>query len=232
MNARQLALDLGHRPAQGRDDFLVAASNEAAVRWIDRWPDWPAPGLVLWGPPGCGKSHLAAVWRHRAGGPLLTPGDLAGGEPPALLDGAGRATIEDVDSALPDDGLERPLLHLHNVIAERRGALLMTAREPPARWPVALADLASRVKALPAVTIERPDDRLLAAVLVKLFADRQLAVSADVIEYALPRIERSFAAAQALVDALDKAALVAQRRITTPLARDVLNAGALSPPPA
>ena len=102
VNARQLALDLRHRPALGRDDFLVAASNEAAVRWIDRWPDWPAPGMVLWGPPGCGKSHLAAVWRHRAGGPLLTPGEVAGSEPPALLDGTGRATVEDVDSALPD----------------------------------------------------------------------------------------------------------------------------------
>lgn len=218
----QLPLDLGHRPALGREDFLVAECNAAAVAWIDRWPDWPGGGLALHGPAGCGKSHLAEVWRGRSGAIRLDAALLAGAEPPQLL-GTARACVID---GLYDSGAARPderrLLHLYNLMRERGGHVLFAARAAPARWPVALPDLRSRLGALPAVEIGPPDDVLLAAVLVKLFVDRQLAVGADVIDYLARRMERSFEAARRLVAALDREALAAHRRIALPLAREVL----------
>ena len=195
---RQLALPLPHRTALGREDFLVTPCNAAAVAWLDRWPDWPMGGLVVWGPAGCGKSHLGEVWRGRAG-----PADL-------LLDDADR--IDD----------ERAFLHRLNSARERGRATLLLAREPPSRWAVALADLRSRLLALPAVAVGAPDDALLAAVLVKLFADRGVAVGDDVISFLLARMERTFAAAGRLAEAIDRAALAERRPVTLPMARRVL----------
>ncbi len=218
----QLPLDLGHLPALGREDFLVAAPNEAAVKWLERWPDWPQPALALYGPPGAGKTHLAHVFaaRVRAGGATAAFIDAAAlgiDTVPALLGAARAAVVDDAARAS-----ERGLLHLYNLLAERRGHLLIVAAEPPARWPVALADLRSRLVAAPAIGLSAPDDALLGAVLLKLFADRQVAVAADVIEYLVTRIERSFAAARAAAAALDAAALAEKRPITVPLARRVL----------
>lgn len=218
----QLPLDLGHRPALGREDFLVAACNAAAVGWIDRWPDWPGSGLAIFGPAGCGKSHLAEVWRAQSGAIRIAPRALAEAEPPQLLGDAVECVIDglyDNPAARPD---ERRLLHLYNLLRERGGHLLLLARTAPARWPVTLPDLKSRVGALPAVEIGPPDDALLAAVMVKLFADRQLAVGAEVVHYLAARMERSFEAARRVVAALDREALAAHRRIALPLARDVL----------
>jgi len=197
---RQLALPLPHRTALGREDFLVAPCNAAAVAWLDRWPDWPMGGLAVWGPAGCGKSHLGEVWRARAGADHL------------LLDEADR--IDD----------ERALLHRLNYVRERGLATLLLAREPPSRWSVGLADLRSRLLALPAVAVGGPDDALLAAVLAKLFADRGVAVGDDVISFLLARMERTFAAAGRLAEALDRAALAERRPVTLPLARRVLEA--------
>jgi chromosomal replication initiation ATPase DnaA len=219
----QLALPLGHRPAFGRADFLVAPSNAAAVAWLDRWPDWPGPALALHGPSGCGKSHLAQVWRARAGARLLRPSMLAGAEPPGLLDGARACLIDPEGDGDRPAGLdERALLHLYNHLVELGGHLLLTARHPPAGWRLMLPDLRSRLCAAPAVAVGAPDDGLIAAVLVKLFADRQLAVGADVIGYLQTHMERSFEAARRVVAALDEAALAARRRVTVPLARQVL----------
>ena len=220
----QLALDLGHRAAFGREDFLVAPANELAVAWIDRWPDWPGPVLALHGPAGCGKSHLARVWQGASGAVALDPARLT----TAGLDdrlGASRAAILDgADSFL--DGTrarEEALFHLHNMMAERRGHLLLSGRIPPARWPVGLADLRSRLAAAQAVGLGAPDDALIEGVLVKLFADRQLRVGPEVVRFLVARMERSFAAARALVAALDGTALEFRREITVPLARRVLN---------
>ncbi len=217
----QLPLDLGHRPALGRDDFMVAPCNAAAVAWIDRWPDWPGGGLAIHGPAGCGKSHLAEVWRAQSGAIRIEPGRIGAVDPPQALGSAGACAIDGLfdSDARPD---ERWLLHLYNLLRERGGHLLLVARAAPARWPVALPDLKSRLGALPAVEIGPPDDMLLAAVLIKLFADRQLAVGAEVIEYCARRMERSFEAARRLVEALDRAALAAHRRVALPLARAVL----------
>jgi chromosomal replication initiation ATPase DnaA len=213
----QLPLDLGHRPAFERDAFLVAPANEAAVAWIDRWPGWPAPGLVLQGPSGSGKTHLASVWRARAGAGLVEGAALTAAMIPTLLD-AGRELVVENAQAAP----EEPLLHLYNGIAERSGHLLLTASEPPARWGVALADLRSRLNALPMAELGVPDEALIRAVLVKLFADRQLKVTVELIDYIGLRIERSFDTARRVVAALDRVSLAARRRITIPLAQKVL----------
>ncbi len=214
---RPLPFDLAPRPAFGREDLLPGASNAGALAWIERWPDWPAPGLALVGPEGSGKSHLAAIWARRAGAVALAGATLAADPTPAL--GAARAAlVEDVDRFLPG----RPLLHLHNLIAERGGSLLLTAREPPARWPVALADLRSRLATYAVATLGAPDDALLAAVLVKLFADRQLRPAPDLVTFLVPRLERSFASLARTVEILDGAALAQRRAITVPLARAAL----------
>lgn len=218
----QLPLDLGHLPALGREDFLLAGSNQAAVQWLEEWPAWPAPVLALYGPSGAGKTHLAHVFAARvrdAGGRLsfIDPTVLTVDAVPVQLGDATDVVLDGARSA-PEEGL----LHLHNLVAERSGHLLIVATEPPARWNIQLADLSSRLLAAPAVGVDPPDDTLLAAVLVKLFRDRQLAVTEDVIGYLIARIERSFAGARDIVDRLDRAALAQQRAITVPLARAVL----------
>ena len=216
----QLTLDLGSRTALGREDFLVAPNNAEAVAWIDRWPDWPGPALALSGPPGCGKSHLAQVWRTRADAALLAAGAVAG-DPVSIVGAATNCIIEDADEV----GDEAAFLHLYNQLAACGGSLLLCARRPPSRWKSALPDLASRLRAAPVAVIGAPDDALIQAVLVKLFADRQLAVAPEVVAYLMGRIERSFDGARRVVAALDGAALAAHRRITVPLARQVLDGG-------
>jgi chromosomal replication initiation ATPase DnaA len=214
---RQLTLPQPFRPALGRDDFVVGAANADAVAWVDRWPDWPAPALTLYGPPACGKRHLATVWQLRAG--AMPADDIAALAwapelPPALLLAAADRYLATADPV--------PLFHLYNRLAETGGHLLLTAQSAPSRWPIALADLRSRLMAAPAVAIGAPDDALLADVAAKLFADRQVKVTPDVISFLLRRVDRSFAAVRRVVEALDEAALEAQAPITIPLARRVL----------
>jgi chromosomal replication initiation ATPase DnaA len=213
----QLALDLAHRPALGRDDFLVAPSNAAAVEWLDRWPRWGAPALVLHGPAGCGKTHLAQVWRARSSAIEAPAQTLASADLPTLAHH--RAVIVDDAEQAPEEAL----LHLFNLVVESGGSLLLTASLTPVVWPIRLADLASRVRSCPAVAVEPPDDALLAAVLVKLFSDRRLPVREDVIVFLLRRIERSCAAAQRVVAMLDRAALAQRRRVTLRFARQVVS---------
>jgi chromosomal replication initiation ATPase DnaA len=174
------------------------------------------------GPPGCGKTHLAHVFGASTGAVLLTPDMLDEAEPPTLLRGSRFCVLADAGRAA--EQRERAFLHLYNVVAEIRGRLLLTSRRPPARWSVALADLRSRVTALPAVAMAEPDDALIAAVLVKMFADRQLRVAPGVIDYLVTRIERSFASARRVVANIDDAAMAARRNITIPFVREVLRA--------
>jgi chromosomal replication initiation ATPase DnaA len=213
----QLSLDLGHRASFSGENFLIAPCNQAAVAWLDRWPDWPGPGLAVYGPPGCGKTHLAHVFQAGAKARLLAPADLGRAEPPHLVREA-RAVALDGEAPLP----ERALLHLYNYIAENRGHLLLLSRQPPARWSVHLPDLASRLSAMPAVAIEPPDEVLASALLVKLFADRQLAVAPEVVAYLTPRLDRSFEALRRFVDLIDEESLARHRNITLPLARELV----------
>jgi len=240
MTGPQLILDLGHRPALGREDYLVAPGNQVAVDWIDRWPDWPQPGLALYGDPGAGKTHLTQVWRSRSGAVALDPQALLAQEPPELLGDAGACVLDDAEAlwdeaassqqpgpgrdALRQEG-ERRLLHVFNMMAQRGGHILFASRAAPARWPIALADLRSRLTALPAVLLGPPDEQLIEAVLVKLFADRQLAVEPAVVRYLLRRMERSFAAARSVVAAIDRESLRSGRPATVPLVGEVLARG-------
>jgi len=214
--ATQLAIDLPHRPALGRADFLVSECNAAALAWIDRWPDWPDRVLVLHGPARCGKTHLAQLWRARSGA-VAVVGAALGQEAPDALARGGAVVLDDAERAA-----EVALLHLYNCCREAGAFLLIVAREAPAAWPIALGDLASRLRAAPSVAIAAPDDALLGAVLVKHFADRQVIVRPGVIRFLLRRMERSFAAAAALADRLDRLALSAGRPVGLALARQAL----------
>jgi len=218
----QLPLELAPRPALGREDFLVAPSNRVAVAWIDRWPDWPGPALALFGPPGCGKTHLCQVWRAASGAVEIDGAALARAEPPELLGAARTCVLDDADALLEGRESAERLLHLYNSVVERGGQLLLAARAAPARWPRGLPDLRSRLAAAPALRLEPPDDALMAALLVKLCADRQLRVGQEVLHFLLARMERSFDAARALVAALDRESLAESRAVTVPLARRVL----------
>ncbi|MDP6353238.1 MAG: DNA replication protein [Alphaproteobacteria bacterium] len=215
---RQLALALDFRPALGAEDFLVAPANADAVAWIDRWPAWPAGGLALCGPVGCGKTHLAQVWKTRSNAAVIAAEDFLGSDPIDLLGGAGAAVVEGAEAGIA----ERALLHLYNILAQGHGHLLLTGIAPPARWPIALADLRSRLGALPVAQVGAPDDAVLAAVMVKQFADRRLTVDDKVVGYILSRIERSFDAVRRVVAAIDRAALGRRRRLTVALAREVI----------
>ncbi len=215
---RQLALQLPHRPAMDAEDFLVAPNNADAVAWIDRWPDWPAPALVLYGPPGCGKTHLLQVWRARAGAPAWSAAVLERTDPLDLLGRGNACALDNADAAVD----ETALLHLYNMVVERRGTLLLTGTSPPAQWKVTLPDLRSRLLAAAVTNVEPPDESLIVALLVKLFADRQIQVRQDVVDYLVVRLERSFAAVRRAVEEIDRAALAAGRPITVPLVRSVI----------
>ena len=221
---RQLAFEFGHRPSVDGEDFIVAPPNQAAVTWIDSWPDWPAPALVVYGPPGCGKSHLASVWQARAAALRLILPLSASLDPLRAIGDATAVVVEDVDRWVGTGDAQRQLFHVYNMIAERRGQLMLTARQASTLWPMTLADLRSRMAAAPAVAIEPPDEDLVAALLMKLFADRQLKVGDEVLTFLLARMDRSFDAARRLVAALDETALHARRNVTVPLASEVLRA--------
>lgn len=215
VRARQLPLPLPARSAQGAADFLVAESNAAAVRWLDAWPDWPGMGLLLYGPPASGKSHLAAIWAGRAGATVTSARGL--GREQALGATAPMA-VDDVDRLRDPTAL----FHLINTLQGAGHTFLLTAAAPVSRWSTGLADLDSRLRALPAVGLEAPDDTLLAGLAAKLFADRQITVPDAVIAYMLTHMERSCAAIAAAVDRLDRASLAQRRKISRQLAQEIL----------
>ena len=218
LRPRQLPLDLACEPALGRDDFLVGPSNAAAIDLIDRWPDWPAPVVVIVGPPGSGKSHLAAIWQARSGARIIEATALS--EPDAAaLPAGGAVAVENIETAALD---EVALFHLLNAARERGASVLLTSRLSPAARAFRLADLASRLRAAAPAELHEPDEELLRRLMVKLVADRQLTVEPAVVDYIVVRMERSLEAANRIAGELDRTALAAGRRITRAIAAEVL----------
>lgn len=214
----QLVFELPHRAAMGLEDFLVSESNASAVALVDRWPDWPIGAAVLAGPKGSGKSHLANIWLKRAGATPFEASAITREAVPAMAS-KGALLIEDVQK-ISD---EAALFHLLNLVREQRLQIFLTTDTVPGDLAIALPDLRSRLKALPLAIIDPPDDALLRAVLVKLFADRQLSVEPQLVDYVLVRMERSMLAAERFVAEADRRALVLQRRVTRAIAAVALD---------
>jgi len=217
---KQLAFDLPLDPRFGAEDFLVSPSNEQAYGLIESWPDWPDTILLLVGPRGSGKSHLASIWATNARAWTIDASGITQDKVPHLVSN-GALAIEDMDRGERD---EAALFHLLNLARERKASLLITCEAPPDRWSLKTPDLLSRLRLAPSVSLEAPDDALLKAVLVKLFVDRQLVVDTSVVDYIALRIERSLAKASELVALLDREALSRGRRVSRAIAAEILGA--------
>jgi len=213
----QLVLALDHAVSFAREDFLGGPSNASALTLVERWPDWPDRIMALVGPQGSGKSHLAAIWAETTGARVLSAKLLPETDLPSAF-ATGALVVEDLD---PADLDERALFHLINLAKEERAYVLLTARSPVAGFPVAIRDLASRLRAVPSVQLSPPDDALLRSLIVKLAADRQLSVDDALVNYLANRIERSFAAAHAAVVRLDEEAMRQHRPVTRALAAEL-----------
>ena len=215
---RQLALALPHAESLTRDNFLEGPANEAGLALIDRWPDWPNRIMLLVGPEGSGKSHLAAIWAEQAGARSISAHALT----PAAVPGAlatGALVVEDLK---PGDFDERAMFHLMNLAREDEASILLTARIAPSAFEVELRDLRSRLRAVQTVPLLPPDDLLFRGLIVKFCADRQLSIDETVVSYLASRIERSYAAARQAVDLLDTEALRLGRPVTRALASELL----------
>jgi chromosomal replication initiation ATPase DnaA len=215
---RQLAFALPHAESLSRDNFLEGPANAAALALVDSWPDWPNRIMLLTGPEGSGKSHLAAIWAEEAGARSTTAHALTATSVPGAL-ATGALVVEDLN---PQSFDERALFHLMNLAREEQAFVLITARVPPAAFQVELRDLRSRLRAVPVVTLLPPDDQLFRALIVKFCADRQLSIDETVVSYLATRIERSFAAARQAVELLDTEALRLGRPVTRALAAELL----------
>lgn len=223
MTGRQLVLDLPTAQGLTRADFLPAASNAAALAAIEAWRGWPGGRLLLRGPSGSGRTHLAAIWAQETGALWLSGATLA---LPALPE-PGRLpppayAVDDADLVAGAPEREEALFHLLSRAQSDGAALLMTAAAAPGVWGLGLADLESRLTACAVALVDRPDDDLVRVALVKLFDDRQLTVAPETVDYLVPRIDRSLAAARLIVEALDRAALSRQKRISRALAAEIL----------
>jgi chromosomal replication initiation ATPase DnaA len=215
---RQLAFALPHAESLTRDNFLEGPANAAGFALVDGWPDWPNRIMLLVGPEGSGKSHLAAIWAEQAGARSISAHALTAVAVPGAL-ATGALVVEDLKSPDLD---ERALFHLMNLAREEAAFVLITARTPPTALQIELRDLRSRLRAVPVVLLLPPDDQLFRALIVKFCADRQLIVDETVVSYLASRIERSYAAVRQAVELLDTEALRLGRPVTRALAADLL----------
>ena len=215
---RQLAFALPHAESLTRDNFLEGPANAAGLALVDSWPEWPNRIMLLVGPEGSGKSHLAAIWAEEAGARSTTAHALTAAAVPGAL-ATGALVVEDLKSG---DFDERALFHLMNLAREDEASVLITARVPPSAFQFELRDLRSRLRAVPTVSLSPPGDQLFRALIVKFCADRQLTVDEAVVSYLTTRIERSYAAVRQAVELLDSEALRLGRPVTRALAAELL----------
>lgn len=219
---QQLGLDLPSRPALDRGAFFAAPCNRVALAMIDRWPDWAGGKLILSGPTGAGKTHLAHVWAATSAATIIAADTLAKADIPTLAQT--HVAVEDVPAIAGVEVAETALFHLHNLTLANGNNLLLTGTGPVAGWGLTLPDLVSRLVGTTSIAIEEPDDTLLSVLLAKLLDDRQLRTSPNLIPYLLRRMDRSFAAAITLTQALDAASLAGKRAVSRALAAEVLDA--------
>lgn len=218
--AEQLNFDLPVRAALGRDDFFVSPANAMALGLVDLWPNWAGGKLVLAGPAGAGKTHLTHVWAAMAGARIITAKSLVKEDVPALAKTP--VAVEDVHLIAEDPDAQTALFHLHNLTLAEGNTLLLTGIGAPLQWGLTLPDLLSRMQGTTVATLDQPDDMLLMAVMAKQFGDRQLMPNADVLAYIAKHMDRSFAGAAQVVEALDQLSLSEKRPITKALAKRVL----------
>lgn len=210
--AEQLSFDLPVRPALGRDDFFVSEANAMAVALVENWPNWSSGKLVISGPVGSGKTHLVHVWANLSGGHIIDATELMDADIPSLA--AASVAVENVHLIAQVPEAQDALFHLHNLVLAEGNTLLLTGVDAPKHWGLTLPDLASRMQGTMNATLSDPDDMLLSVLLAKLFNDRQLIPTPDTIPYLVKNIDRSYAAARALVEDLDRASLSEKKPIT------------------
>lgn len=217
LKSDQYPLPLPREQKMSAEDFMVTESNREALMWIEQWPDWPSHCLVLYGPTGSGKTHLAEIWRQRSSAEIMSSFNIR-----PDISAPTNIIIDNADVAADNDLAEENLFHLFNNLRELGGFMLLTANNAPTEWGIMLPDLRSRLVASTAVALLAPDDQLLSAMLIKQFRDRQLQVEAGVIDYILPRIERSADAVRNIVNSLDNASLASGKGITISLVRKIM----------
>jgi len=222
MSGEQLPLDLGYRTSLGRENFLISSSNKEAVAWVDKWPDWPAFAMVIYGAKSCGKTHILHVWAERSAALVMDANDLTLSNIEDISNEHNAIAIDNIENIFGHAEQEEALFHLYNIFKETGKNLLLSSGLLPGQWEVSLKDLSSRLKSLMAVGIQEPDDTLLASVLLKLFSDRQLNVQEGVVSYLIPRIKRSMVFVTDVVERADKRALVEKRPVSIPLVREIL----------
>ena len=223
---RQLPLALPIEERFEREDFLVGDANELAYATLEQWPDWPDPVMLLLGPPGSGKTHLASIWAKRAHAWSVVSTDISH-RPAAELLASSAVLIEDIDRGLPD---EAAFFHLLNIAREKKCFVLLTARTPPGDWGIKTMDLLSRLRLAPRIDVSEPDDALMAGLLVKFFVERQMVVDMQVVDFIRSRIDRSVASVRDFVDALNSESLARKKRITRNLARELWKSNPESDP--
>ncbi|WP_193142547.1 MULTISPECIES: DnaA ATPase domain-containing protein [unclassified Meridianimarinicoccus] len=217
MTDTQLPLDLSPDPRLGRAEFLPAPSNAAGLFAVDNWRDWPEQRMLLCGPLGAGRTHLAAIWARDTGAAMLSGARLETLPAPAPA-----YVVDDAHLVAGHPAREEMLFHLFNRAVAARAPLLLTAPDTPGTWGLALPDLLSRMLTLAVTRIDAPDDTLLQMALVKLFDDRQVPVTPETITFLTRRLDRSLSNAERVVEALDRASLSRQKRISRVMAAQVL----------
>lgn len=215
---KQLILPFEHFPTFEAKDFIVSKSNEEAYLWVEQWPRWPASCVAIYGEKGCGKTHLSSIWQSLSKACYLRAEDFDALPLERLFEDPGVFVLDDAHLIKR----EEKLFHFYNHLMAIKGHLLLLSLEAPAHWKVALPDLRSRLKSIPAIKILPPDEALLTQVLQKLFNDMQLKVDETVIHFLIKHMERSFDSARLWAAALNQFALTQKREITIPLVRDIL----------